>query len=443
MFMRNAMRSGMGSRAAMAEPALAAPATLTVTPGSDADLDCANVTGATAYLWERRSVGEDAFVQRGETALSAFTDSHSDLTGLLEEADFTYLGAFRMPESATGHYFGFARSKIAFDPADGKLFATCKQSSGGALRCCKLTIPALVTGGTVAALNRATITIDGTDIFSTIITGVYDSIGQMHVYGDKLIYDFGIFYDAGFSMTASHATCNLDLTGVAGPYTIGSLYPGKLWGPMADVPADYQAGFGGPVVTGRGGGNIVSTSSDGPCAVAFDPDDFGGTVTSTTQVLYGTNEYEPLSGTDGAGPNLLWCFPNNLAGTFFADGASHRCLGFVADQGTGVYWYGDPNDPPEGGVNDPRGGQGTHAPYYRLYLHLFDPEEVEDAAAPEDNVPYSVFELAHPFTVSEGDFRVNSATYDATNRKLYISMDGADMYGLDPVPLVLVYEHVA
>lgn len=412
---------------------------------------------AALETWQASAVAELADHEGRIAALESPTPPPSG-PSLLQPADLTYLGAFRLPAPDAQTYFGFVVGSIAFDPADGGIFLACRASAGGPLRVCKVNVPALVTGGTVSALNRAALLVPGKDPFGGLIN---DSLGGLHVHGGRLLWTTYVYYDASTSMTASHGWSPPDLSAANGLFKVSSLYPGKVAGVMCDVPAGYQSAYGGPCLTGRGGGNIISNSNDGPAAVGFDPAQLGVTnpVPGTARLAYDTGQLDAQSGTDGAGPGLTWAWANLLRGTFFHASAARKALGFVVRRGKGVYWYGEPADGGTCDQADPgpscyagavtdrvNGGKGTHAPPYHAALYLYDPDAVASAASPSAPRPYAVADLPHPFVSAPDPANVGDqlnplgATYDPATGRLFVTLDAADAYGLDPVPVVLVYQ---
>ncbi len=375
---------------------------------------------------------------------------------LLAAADFAYLGAIRLPAPTADTYFGFAPARVAFDPGDGGLFVGCKVGASGGQGVCKLALPAPVNSPNVADLNRAGLAIGGKPIFGSLLN---DSLGGLHVHGGRLLWDTFIYYDAATSMVDSHAWTSLDLTQTStSRFRVGSLYPGKVAGPMCDVPASYRAAFGAPCLTGRGGGNIISNSNDGPAAVAFDPASLGPAPSPATPfITYGQGQFEPRSGTDGDGPDLAWTWANYLAGTFFTDRGGTRCLGFVCWRGRGIFWYGEPSDGGTCDESDPgpscfpgaipdtwNGGKGGHAPPYALSVYLYDPDAVLVCAASSTMpTPYAVLDLPYPFPQgAQGEQYLPplGATFDQATGRLFVVLNNVDNYFLDPIPVVLVYQ---
>jgi PKD repeat protein len=361
------------------------------------------------------------------------------VSSLLHSSDVTYLGAFRLPSPTTGTYFGFTQGFIALDPNDNNLFVICKSSEeGGQSRVCKVSIPTPVLGSDINLFNRATLVQPGTDIFSNVMVAPYDNISGLHVYEDKLLWTISIYYDAANQSTASHCYCPRTLGPSSGPFRLdNNIYPQKLAGYMTSVPSEYQATFG-KVLTGRSGGNIITTSNDGPAAYGFDPSLLGSTQTVLEKISYDVGELDPNSHTSGAGPNLIWNWASTGVGSFF----HNKTLGFVVSRGKGVYWYGDgegvgdgcssSNPGPDcypGAVTDPYGGHGTHAPPYVPSLYLYNSDDL---------FLYEVTDLYHPF---QANIKPGGCTYDSNTKRLYVSLR-ADMYGLDPVHVIAVYQLV-
>lgn len=383
-----------------------------------------------------------------------FTAANSGVNALLQAADFTYLGAFQIPlngsNPVTGTNFGYANNDIAYDPSDGNLFIICLNnglSNGGIPGIAKISIPTLVAGPN--NLNQSILVAPcNTKVFKN----PSDTIGSIHVHDSRIVWTSYISYDASTQMTASHGVAPLKLGTGSGLYALSSVYPGKVAGPMCDIPSDYQTKFGGyPCLTGRGGGNIITNSNDGPAAVAFNPALLGPTAISCKPfLLYNPGQLEPNSGNSGAGPNLLWTWSNFLRGMFFYSFNGRKCLGFVCNRGKGIFWYGEPTDNGSCSQGDPGpscfagtvqdnyiAGKGVHAPPYHVSLYLYDPDVVAAATNIGSVKPYLIMDLPHPF---DPNLQVAGATYNSTTRRLYVSLQRVPSAAYEPQPGIVVYK---
>lgn len=61
---------------------------------------------------------------------------------------------------------------------------------------------------------------------------------------------------------------------------------------MGYIPTEWQSLLGGPALTGQAALSIIGSSSDGPSATVFNPDQIGnGSITGTTLVFYPIDQY--------------------------------------------------------------------------------------------------------------------------------------------------------
>lgn len=414
-------------------------------------------------------------------------------SNLLTAADFTYLGAFRLPLSVPGTEFGFRGAVIAYDPNDGGMFVHCGQTGGDLSpfnsRICKVSIPALSTSGSLANLNRASITIPATDVITgrsyspAMGNGENDSTAPkgMHVFGSKLVWTADQFYP-GTPLIRSHGRCNLDLTnpeGMSQPATgVNARYSNMG---MCDIPTEFQGAFGGHTAMGcRAGGSIVSLSSDGPALTTFNHADIGGdSFPATLRQHYTVAQLDPLSGTSRGDADMLWVQSNagyGMACAFHSGGGKHG-VAFVTKRSEAGYWYGfgsyetwrnDPitfpnnsyipmlkdgqshyatfGDPAGWPLTDVEGRYyrdgrnnneaGNHAGDYWTGLYLYDPTDVLAGPELHSARPYQVARLDNPFNTT-GNKYVYAGDYAAG--LLFVPVE-ADFEGSSPVPVFCVYQ---
>ena len=126
--------------------------------------------------------------------------------------------------------------------------------------------------------NLANIAAGGTPDTGVYLAGLL--VYRDSVNGDKLIGTAENSFDAGNTAKLSHFFSNLvwnngTTVGFNGMYKVGTLNPAFVGGWMTNVPSDLQTLLGGPALTGQGGLSIISRTSAGPAAFAFDPADLG------------------------------------------------------------------------------------------------------------------------------------------------------------------------
>ncbi len=394
---------------------------------------------------------------------------------LLYKANLVYAGAFRVPEG-----FAFGRGAISYNPANHSLFMVPDHDG---LHVAEIDIPAVVDSTNLDDLNQATYLQQPVDpseghmeeitMDPTVDIGNGSSIGGMLIVGDKLLFSDASYYDAGYQAYYTHFTANADwgdgsaeavgfsgMQVVAPPADADAAFLGSptaqsagfVAGYMGTIPAEWQAALGGSALAGNGCVPIISRTSLGPSAFAFDP----------TQV----GVEEPVPATPLAGyPNGHWTIGQydaqalgtptsnvnqscGIGGVVFPEGT--RSLLFFGSVGTGVPCYGQGTADPtldgmptgEGDIYcyDPTNNdKGTHAYPYVYQVWAYDALELLAATSgaknPWEVIPYAVWYFDLPF---ENDVRaILGAAWDAASDTLYLSQAGGDTDGLYyDVPLV-------
>src|SRR5688572_31039879 len=94
------------------------------------------------------------------------------------------------------------------------------------------------------------------------------------VHGNRLYGTATIWYDATITQRVSHFSRSLQLNqpSFSGWSSVWQAeHVGLVSGFMASVPSEWQAKLGGPALTGQCCVSIVTRTSNGPAAFAFDP----------------------------------------------------------------------------------------------------------------------------------------------------------------------------
>ena len=152
---------------------------------------------------------------------------------------------------------------------------------------------------------------------------------------------------------------------VTGPLRVGPLGAGFYSGYMGLIPAEWQAKFGGPALTGNADLGIISRTSYGPAASAFDPSNISGT--GAQPLVYYPEAHQTLGPWGGA--NQFYGGADTMRGIVFPSGTS-TVLFFGKHGGTFCYGVGTSNQSldgkPSGNGVDPYcydpddGGKGVH-----------------------------------------------------------------------------------
>ena len=398
---------------------------------------------------------------------AAPTGDCQDRERLLDENSLTYIGAFRLTKERVGCdawddcVFAYGGSPIAFDPSGnngkGSLFIGSHVYSQ---KVAEVTIPDLVVSDNLNDLNTASI-LQG---FNDITEGNRKNIlgngapyahtvnhGGLMVYGDRLIGSVYTYYPSA-TQVLSHYVSSKNLSEVrdfSGMYKISTAVDARfLAGYMDTIPPEWQERLGGRAITGIGGLSIISTTSVGPSAFAFDPSDLGVKIPAPTTTLM----YYPLSHPLGApdSSNSLFNYNATVRGVVFPEG--YDSVLFFGAMGVGDFCYGigtsdrslvgqflpgsttdkyDCYDPADT-------GKGSHAYPYMYRVWFYDANDFvrvrNEGLAPWEIRPYRVWNFEMPFNPRNAVLL--GTAYDKANRKLYISQDHGD----DSNPLIHVYQ---
>jgi hypothetical protein len=237
---------------------------------------------------------------------------------LLRKENLAYIGSFRLP---VGYQPG--TSKFGFPPTPGNSLAYARDSktlvvSGFAQegKVSEVEIPELadIRAGGYMALSEARMV----QPFGDPTDGRYGRIGPLggsngyNVGGmlvdearNRLLLNGYHYYDASHLQKVSLYASGRDfqvLNDVRGPAKIGNLRCGYTTGYMANIPAKWQAALKGEAIAGMFGMSIISRTSYGPAAFAFNPIDMQGeTEVPATPLLYYPPEF-PLGPYDQQDP---------------------------------------------------------------------------------------------------------------------------------------------
>jgi hypothetical protein len=354
-------------------------------------------------------------------------------------SDFTYLGGFRLPNTAQGGDFSYGGSHMAFNPARNSLFVNSLHS-----KVAEVTIPAPVNTSDRSLMSFASYL----QPFSDPSEGHLSDIGHgtllsgLLVQGGRLYATGSIYYDALNTQVLSHFSHSTNLAeqsfvGMSQVWDTGKA--GFVGGYMSNIPSEWQSLLGGPALTGQCCIPIVTRTSFGPSAFGFNPAAIGNnTSVPASPLLYYTKEHATLGAWEGStemyGAATLMGGAAVIAGT--------RTALFVGRIGVGAYCYGyGVTDPALGGTKaadgqmncyDPtNAAKGTHGYPYRYQIWAYDLADFAavkaGAKAPWQVVPYGIwpFELPTP----EKTVQIGGVAYDAERQLLYVSQMFADLDG--------------
>lgn len=367
----------------------------------------------------------------------------SDPTNLKRLAfeDLQYAGAFRLPaEESNGDSFSFGGRPAAFNPDRNSLFVGTRSG-----RVAEISIPDAVRNSDVDALPFARFLQPLTDPTEGHIKDIAEdgaALSGLLIHSRRLIGTGVIYYDANNTQALSHFTRPLALAerAVRGMVRVGATgKTGLVAGYMATVPPEWQSRLGGPAVTGQCCIPIVSRTSYGPAAFAFDPDEVIAHKNAAAHaLLYYTSDHQTLGKWEGSNPTY--------GGTMQVGGlallAGTRTALFVGRNGLGPFCYGTGTaDQAKATTRGPDGesycfdpttsDKGQHAFPYRYQMWAYDLNDLAQVRAgkkdPWEVKPYGVwpFDLPTP----EPGVRIGGVAYDPAGQRLFIAQMQADRDG--------------
>lgn len=386
------------------------------------------------------------FSGRGSQTVSAQASNPGTLPRI-EFSNLSYLGAFRLPaETVNGDSFSIGGRALTFNPQGHSLFVSTRAG-----RVAEVSIPSLGSSSDVNTLPFATFLQPFFDPMeghlSQVATDGVNLEGLM-VFGNRLYGTASIYYDAQNTQQVSHFSHSLRLDepsfqGWSQVWETGKT--GFVAGTMAVVPTEWRALLGGPAATGQCCIPIVSRTSWGPAAFAFDPAQVGQASVNASPLLYYTGDHQTLGPWDGSNPvygatmklggmaviagtrTVLYFGRNGTGPNCYGNGSSDQSLvGQIAADG--AHWCYDPTS----------SDKGSHAYPYRYQIWAYDLNDFAAVKAgqkqPWEVVPYGVwpFELPTP----EAEVKIGGVGYDAATQTLYLSQMQADRDGYSYRPVI-------
>ncbi len=355
---------------------------------------------------------------------------------LLQRGDLNYVGAFRLPQTKSGvSWFSYGGTALAFGPKNNTLFLVGHDHHQAVA---EIQIPkTIVKSNRIQNLPTAKVRQPFTKIIPRIphykLTG-NPKIGGLLVHNEKLLGTVYIYYDASGRARESHFS--LDSTKLAsakveGLFQIGDLGAGVVAGYMGQIPKAWQAKFGAPLLTGQAGIPIVSRTSAGPAAFAFDPQNFGSKTVSAQPLVY-----YPLAKclANLSSKNPLYNHTSHVEGVIFPDGS--RSVLFFGSHGLGDYWYGESK-----GKDKAKPSRGGHAPPYVTQVWAYDALDFfavkNGKKRPWAVKPFASWKLTLP--ISSSVF-LGGVAFDQKNGLIYVSQLGGEQLQFSSLPLIHVFK---
>lgn len=347
----------------------------------------------------------------------------TDSSGLVQRSNLSYLGKFFVPG-----LFEYAGAALAFNPLRSSLL--------------------LATGTRVAEISiaaleqRASIIQPLTDIAEGFTVGSTDErVGGLLVVNGELCFTRYVYYDANNEQIRSHFRRPLDFaaTGqVAGPFQVGPLRAGFYSGYLCPVPASLAATVGGPALTGNACLPIITRTSFGPAAFAFDPSRLGIDAAARALVYYPADHptlgpYNPAPGSpEGTITPVVSLFggADSMDGVVVIDGFASVL--FVGRHGT-TFCYGEGST-----CGDPTNPyKGNHGYPYVQQVWAYRAADLARVLSgdlqPWDVLPYATWPLEEIGTQHD----LGGVAFDPATRRLYICERRGEN---DTQPVIHVYQ---
>jgi hypothetical protein len=418
-------------------------------------------SGETTLLEGSQLAAGDSESLPGVAGIAAVRPSDSPATSslkslpLLRSQDLRRVGAFRLPDSwaAVSDGFSYGGRGVAFSPSGNRGAGSLILSGHvGYGRVGEVSIPVPSQDLRFADLPVATLLLpsqgglidplEGSLSSSGIGGGSATTINGLLVVGDSLIVSAGNSYASTQPVTHWSRPLNLSRIGqVRGPATVvgggGFSNPRFTAGYMCHVPDGAQAELGAPAITGWVADSIVSATSNGPAAFAFDPVavSAGGSVISRPLLFY--PHTAPLEESVIGASQQFWNWTSIPRGCAIPNGT--RSILFIGRHGAGSFDYGrggESGQSTEGQrrIYDPSDeSTGEHAWPYRYQVWAYDILDLvavrTGAVSPSGPRPYAVWTIELPFQDSAAGHNLEGMTFDPTTRRLYLVQANAGRFG--------------
>lgn len=354
----------------------------------------------------------------------------------LTQDGLSYLGGFRVPgEAMTGADFTYGGSPIAFHPANNSLFVGGLASNGFSGKVAEISIPAPVNSVDAKAMQAATYLqpafVDPTEGHLKEVSPSDVNLYGLLVYGNRLHGAVSIYYDASNSQRRSHFSRSLNLTtpSFSGWSQVWQAErTGLISGWMSLVPTEWQSRLGAPAITGQCCIPIISRTSYGPAAFAFNPALVGQPTVPAQPLLYYDSAHRTLGPWEDQNPT--YGMTTRVGGVAIIAGT--RTALFVGSNGLGRPCYGSGTadkaladaSPTDNICYDPADAhQGNHAYPYRYQMWAYDLNDFAAVKAgtkqPWEVIPYGVWPVEFPTQAPH--LQIGGVAYDAQRQILYVS----------------------
>ncbi|MBI4231752.1 S-layer homology domain-containing protein [Candidatus Peregrinibacteria bacterium] len=395
--------------------------------------------------------------------------------GLLSGDDFTYLGAFRLPEDIPGHKSRFAYGGYAMalnpdgDPSgpDDDFPGSLYISGHDYLEyVAEVSIPVPKDQRPIGVLNLNTAAF--LQPFEEITEGMLDSTDggngtrldglaylgpQGNQTSGKLYWTVRTYYNVDGSSDLSHGASDLDFTNpnAKGLWRLSNFHSSMTSGYIFPVPvyfADVYLG-GKRLISGLFTQQGVSASSQGPAFFAYAPwqDAVDGILPGAGAVLdaialtyypYDNSNYVQgdASSTEKMSNFPDFQIPDGWEAAAWVNTDDAHAVVVVGTRAMSPTYYGPPRP---GDCNTYTGYYGTP---YEPRLAFYNPADLAKAAQgqiePWDVLPYSEWN-PEEYMVEHCEWSLMGAVYDEENHLFYALDRNADREDDEPKPLIYVF----
>jgi hypothetical protein len=326
---------------------------------------------------------------------------------LLRETHMIYQGAFRLTGDAAGQVsatYNYGAHAMAYNAANDSLFIVghdWQQLIG------EVKVPPLKSGVDYDSLNYAAAIQPLANVRVRMPNNTLQGrtvVGGLLVVDGRLIGSDFIYYDADEANMDSHWVVNGTLANgvVSGYHQVGTFGGGVVGGYMGTIPPEWQKRLGGTHLTGLFGVAIISRTSAGPCAFAFDPTQLGVVNPVPVKPLVYYTLQNPLAKEDTQNP--LFNTTTFCRGIAFPEDTDSVL--FFCRHGTGPWTYNG----------------GPDAPPYVFQVLAYDANEMEQVKngkkEPWSLRPYDVWQI-NPGMGNPNAFISNGACWDDVTRRLF------------------------
>jgi PKD repeat protein len=440
-----------------------------------------NVGAYTTTVTVTDNQGDQAFSSAPITVDPTSDSSEPLFTPVVNQSDFTYIGSFRLPQSANGWSTAFSTGGLAYRYVNGNLqfFTTSHVYSGGLVY--EFNYPGVATSSNPNNLPQAQVITNWGDVYtgqkwvgndggtSNLSSGVLTYGLYYDMSSDRLYWNYGDWYNATNPYNPSFGYSTLDdSTGVATGVGAWSLAgrPEKFdRGGILQIPEWFANAYTGGNTLGVGFGgyfSITSTASFGPALAAIappdpttDPDDSSlpnipligypngapdRAHTDTDYTSYydsGTypttpGQWNPANGTG------YWSWSDLIygAGTWI-DTPNGQGVLFIAKVGQGNVWYQTSDRHSQSGafewmVYNPA-DLAAVASGAKQQWQIQPEYEWTDSTLPLGNLDQSGWE-------GDGASQVGGITFDPTTNRLYVLVNAVWQNGVEWYPEMYVYQ---